>query len=117
MGSVLVGLRSVVGRSGGAGEERHERSSDSTAGNGFCAAIGGDDSRFSVSGSADTDFDLRRRGDVCRLCAIVSAVLEFLRRDGFDAVDSAEIEEELEDIEVRGGRPLAPAAVRLEAVQ
>lgn len=113
---MLIGPTAVAVLSGGAGEDKHVRSRDSTAGNGFCAAGGDEERRLSVSGSADTDFDLWSRGEVRRLCDVVSAVLEVLRRVGFDEVESADIEE-LDDMEVRGGRLLVPAAGLLEAVQ
>jgi hypothetical protein len=43
-------------------------------------------------------------------------LLEFLQREGFAVSELADIEEELDDMEVSGGRLLDTAAVLLEAV-
>jgi hypothetical protein len=94
------------------GDERYERSISSTPGDGFLIAVGCEDRRSRVSTPGDTDFVFRNRGDVRRLRADVEPVFEFFLFSETDVAEEAEMDDALDDIEVKGGRAVNVMAVR-----
>jgi hypothetical protein len=94
---------------GGAGDDRQDKSTDSTSGETFLPTLGCEDSRSTLSTAGVADFVLRKWGEVRLLRVAGAGSLELFPLLGIEHDDS---EEELEDINVNGGRVVDEAAVR-----
>jgi hypothetical protein len=104
-------IRSRVSIAGDLGEERHDKSTESTSGDAVLAVVGCGDVRSKVSMLGDADFVFCNRGDVRRLDVVSVRAFDLIDLVGIDATELADSDEELDDIDVSGGRVVDLAVV------
>jgi hypothetical protein len=105
-------VRSSVSTAGDLGDERHDRSTEATSGVAAFVVAGCGDVRSKVSMLGDADFVFRNRGDVRRLLVPSVGAFDLIDLVGRDGTEWADNDEELEDMDVSGGRAVGLAAVR-----